>query len=211
MGETTSDGGKRPYDERIVVLDTETTGLIPETDRMLELGAVVLGGDLSDLSHGRVLNSFEAVIRQHKPLVQLVRDPHVYEMHRASGLAADLQSPEKSVRWVGWLAEVESSMIGWLTEHGFEARSAVIAGNSIHQDRAFIRRWMPDLDQFLHYRMIDVSALRESYRRWVDPEFPEKWRERWGATGHRTLVDCQNSINELRFFRSTMGYKRVVT
>lgn len=193
---------KRGHDERIVILDLETSGLNPEVDRVLEVGAIVVERDLSVRIVDGVPHAFQYVVRQHAPLIQFATR-EAYDMHVASGLAEDLKGPTWCDFPVRWLGEVEDDLIGWLqATHGFLPGTAVIAGNSIHQDRAFIRRWMPDLDKFLHYRMIDCSAMREAYRRWVDPDFPENWKRRWGEARHRTIPDCENSLNELRFFRS---------
>lgn len=191
---------ERPHDDRLVLLDLETTGIDAASNRILEVAAMIVSVDLQPIAQAH------AVIRPNtSKLEELFPDPSIWEMHEATGLLAEIRNPLRADCRVQSLSEAEGDLIDWLVGHGFGPRTAVLAGNSVHFDRTFIIRWMPDLDRFLHYRMVDVSAMREAYRRWIDPEFPTKWKERWGSAKHRASEDIINSLNELRFFRSAMG------
>jgi oligoribonuclease len=192
-------------DERIVLLDMETSGLIPEEHDILEIGAIVLTADLDRIPSlapdERDIHVFHRLVRIDPQRVRASAQARVLEMHKDSGLlddldAAWLERTSKSIE------EVEGELVGWLQNaHAFPARTAVLGGSSVHFDRTFIVRHMPTLDVFLHYRMLDVSAIRECYRRWVDRDFPRRWKAEHGESGHRVRGDIENSLAELRFFR----------
>jgi len=203
----------RPRDERLVFLDFETSGLDPEKHVVLEVGAIVASSDL-EIMRPSAFDRFAPVPldpgypstfcrypQYGQTISEIVADSHhvVREMHEASGLIADSLAARHHH---GTIEEVEADLIRWLTDaFGFEPRSAIIAGYSVHFDRSFIRRRMPRLDRFLHYRMLDVSAIRECYKRWVDPDFADHWRQLRGNAKHRTLDDLQSALDELRLFR----------
>lgn len=201
---------ERGHDVRLVVLDLETTGLDPSHNRILELAAVIVEHDLTIRKGDGIQHSYHAVIRpNHTPVEKLITDANARVFHEESGLLAEIRNPLRASSLVATVSEVEGEVIAWLQANDFAPGTAMLAGNSVHFDRTFIQRWMPDLDLFLHYRMVDVSAMREAYRRWVDPEFPKKWKERWGPPAHRAMSDIENSINELRFFESSMMMGRM--
>lgn len=200
-------------DDRIVILDMETSGLIPEEHDILEIGAVVLTPDLERLpsKSEQDVAFFHRLVRVHPGKVRAQMQDRVIEMHTASGLLGDLERAWDD-RTTKSIEEVEGELIGWLQNgHGFPPRTAVLAGSSIHFDRTFIVQHMPTLDQFLHYRMLDVSAIRECYRRWVDPDFSKRWKAEHGEALHRVLNDVANSIAELRLFREKCFQPEVPT
>ena len=118
----------------------------------------------------------------------------VREMHTASGLLNELASGVT-------LAEAQEQVLGYVRKYVSEPRRAPLAGNSIATDRVFIARDMPELDAFLHYRMVDVSSIKELARRWYPRAYfasPPK------HGGHRALADITESIQELRYYRDTV-------
>jgi oligoribonuclease len=118
----------------------------------------------------------------------------VREMHTASGLLAALPDGLN-------LAEAQDLVLTYVRQHVPESRKVPLCGNSIATDRAFLARDMPELDSFLHYRMVDVSSIKELARRWYPRAYfasPEK------HGGHRALADIRESIRELRYYREAV-------
>jgi oligoribonuclease len=173
---------------RLVWIDCEMTGLDPERDALIEIACLVTDGALEVLDEGidlvikppaEALDQMEGVVR---------------EMHTASGLLAELGSGVT-------LAEAQDQVLGYVRKHITEPRRAPLAGNSIATDRIFIARDMPELDAYLHYRMVDVSSIKELARRWYPRAYfasPPK------HGGHRALADITESITELRYYRETI-------
>jgi oligoribonuclease len=118
----------------------------------------------------------------------------VREMHTASGLLAELPSGIT-------VAEAQDIVLGYVREHIAEPKKAPLCGNSIATDRWFIARDMPDLDAYLHYRMVDVSSIKELARRWYPRAY---FASPLKHGGHRALADIKESVQELRYYRETV-------
>jgi oligoribonuclease len=175
-----------PLELPLIWIDLEMTGLEPETEQIVEIAVIVSDGALAHLEEGPDL-----VLRAPDELLERM-DPVVKEMHAESGLTELVRASELTV------AEAEATVLEFVRRHVPEARSAPLAGNSIHADRAFLRRYMPELEAHLHYRNVDVSTVKELVRRWYPGLFeaaPAK------AGGHRALADIRESIAELRWYR----------
>ncbi len=174
---------------RLVWMDLEMTGLNPEQDVVLEIAALVTDSDLEPIDSG-----IDLVIHQpEEALASMV--PVVVEMHARSGLTDAVRAATLT------LAEAEQQVLRWLKILVPEPNRAPLCGNSIATDRSFLVRHMPELDAWMHYRMVDVSSVKELARRWYPPSYgsaPAK------AGGHRALVDVRESIAELRHYRSTI-------
>ncbi|NUS42785.1 MAG: oligoribonuclease [Mycobacteriaceae bacterium] len=174
--------------DKLVWIDCEMTGLRLDSDKLIEVAALVTDSDLNILGDG-----VDVVI--HADDADLARMPDIVtEMHANSGLTEEVRRSTVSV------AEAEKRILAYLREHIPLAGSAPLAGNSIATDRGFIARDMPELDTFLHYRMIDVSSIKELCRRWYPRIYfgqPEK------GLAHRALADIKESIRELEFYRRT--------
>jgi oligoribonuclease len=152
------------------------------------VAALVTDFDLNVLGEG-----VDVVIRPPAEAVENM-PAVVREMHTASGLLAEL---DRGVT----LADAEQQVLTYVREHVPEARKAPLAGNSIATDRGFLTRDMPELDGWLHYRMIDVSSIKELARRWYPRVYfaaPAK------QGGHRALADIRESIEELRYYRAAL-------
>jgi len=164
------------------------TGLNITSDALVEVACVVTDGDLNELDSGiDVIIKPPAEALDHMP--DLVR-----EMHTSSGLLDELASGIT-------LAEAQDQVLAYVRGHVAEARKAPLCGNSIATDRAFIARDLPKLDDYLHYRMIDVSSVKELARRWFPRAYfasPVK------IGGHRALADIRESIAELRYYREAV-------
>jgi oligoribonuclease len=172
----------------LVWIDCEMTGLDLARDALVEIACIVTDSELSPLDDG-----IDVVIKPPAEsldgMLEVVR-----EMHTASGLLAELASGLT-------LAEAQDLVLTYIRMHVPESRRVPLCGNSIATDRAFLARDMPELDGFLHYRMIDVSSIKELARRWYPRAYfasPEK------HGGHRALADISESIRELRYYREAI-------
>jgi oligoribonuclease len=164
------------------------TGLNIASDALVEVACVVTDGDLNELDAG-----IDVVIKP--PAESLDQMPElVRQMHTSSGLLDELGSGIT-------LAEAQDQVLAYVRGHVAEAKKAPLCGNSIATDRAFIARDLPKLDDYLHYRMIDVSSVKELARRWFPRAYfasPAK------VGGHRALADIRESIAELRYYREAV-------
>ena len=140
--------------DRLVWIDCEMTGLDLRNDALIEIAALVTDGDLRVLGDGvdLVIHTDDALL---DGMVEVVRD-----MHARSGLTEEVRRSGVTVR------EAEERVLAYIREHVPEPRTAPLAGNSIATDRGFLSRDMPELDAHLHYRMVDVSSIKELCRRW---------------------------------------------
>jgi oligoribonuclease len=174
-------------EQPLVWVDLEMTGLDPDNDVILEIACIVTDGALETVAEGPnlVLHATEAQLEAMAPIV--------VDMHTKSRLTEDVGRSETTV------AQAEREVLEFIAEHVPEPGSAPLAGNSVHADRAFLRRYMPALDDYLHYRIVDVSTLKELARRWY-PDVIANAPKKKG--GHRALADVRESIDELRYLRA---------
>ena len=187
--------GRMPHSEiatkhdRLVWIDLEMTGLDPERHVIVEVAAVITDGNLNILGEGIDL----VVHATEDELAQM--DSFVTEMHAKSGLDKEIRESTTSI------GEAEDAVLTLINEHCDPEHPAPLAGNSIATDRTFIRAYMPRLDSALHYRMIDVSTIKELARRWHPRAYfnqPDK------GMAHRALQDIIESIRELDFYRRSV-------
>ena len=174
--------------DRLVWIDCEMTGLDLARDALIEIACLVTDGNLTVLDDG-----VDLVI---KPPAEAVDGmlPVVRDMHTTSGLIEELGAGVT-------LAEAQEQVLRYVRSHIPDARKVPLCGNSIATDRAFLARDMPELDAFLHYRMVDVSSIKELARRWYPRAYfasPPK------HGGHRALADIRESIQELRYYREAI-------
>jgi len=175
--------------DRLVWADCEMTGLDLRRDALIEIAVLVTDSELRVLDEG-----VDIVITAPDELLDGMQ-PVVREMHAHSGLTEAVRASTTTV------AEAEQQVLDYLRKHIPEARTVPLCGNSIATDRAFLARDMPELDAFLHYRMVDVSSIKELCRRWYPRVYfsqPQK------GLAHRALADVKESIRELRYYRSTV-------
>jgi oligoribonuclease len=175
--------------DHLVWLDAEMTGLDVERDVLIEVAALVTDSELNLLGTGVdvVIHADEAALGS---MVEIVR-----EMHDKSGLTDAVRGSTISV------ADAEQMIMDYVTTYVSEPRTAPLCGNSIATDRGFLAKYMPRFDQYLHYRMIDVSSVKELCRRWYPRTYfgqPQK------GLAHRALADIQESIRELEYYRRTV-------
>ena len=174
--------------ERLVWIDCEMTGLDLRADALIEVAALVTDFDLNVLGDG-----VDVVVKPPaEALEQMV--PFVHDMHVSSGLLEELDGGVT-------LAEAEAQVLAYVREQCGEGNRPPLAGNTVATDRAFLSRDMPDLEGFLHYRIVDVSSIKELARRW----FPRAYYNAPAKGGnHRALADIQESIEELRYYREAV-------
>ena len=174
--------------DRLVWIDCEMTGLDIERDALIEIACVVTDGELTQLDGG-----IDLIIKPPAEAIDQMSDV-VREMHTKSGLLADLSGGMA-------LDEACDAVLAYVKHHVPEARKAPLCGNSIATDRWFIARDMPVLDNWLHYRMVDVSSVKELARRW----YPRAYFASPGKHGgHRALADIVESVQELRYYRQAV-------
>ena len=175
--------------DRMVWIDCEMTGLSLSDDALIEVAALVTDADLTVLGEG-----VDVVI--HATDDALAGMPEVVAaMHAKSGLTDAVRASTVT------LADAERMMLDYVRGHVPEARTAPLCGNSIATDRSFIARDMVELDSFLHYRMVDVSSIKELCRRWYPRVY---FAQPVKGLAHRALADIRESIRELRYYRQTV-------
>lgn len=177
-----------PSSDRIVWIDCEMTGLDLSVDALVEVAVLVTDSELNVLDEG-----IDVLIKPSEESLAQMRDV-VRTMHTTSGLLDELQHGTT-------MAEATEAVLEYVRRHVPEPRKAPLAGNSVGTDRGFIARDMPELDEHLHYRIIDVSSVKELARRWYPRAYfqaPAK------AGGHRALADIRESITELRYYREAV-------
>ena len=171
--------------DRLVWIDLEMTGLDPKRHTIVEIAAIITDADLNVVGEG-----LDIVIHAtDEELAQM--DDFVTNMHNSSGLTEEIKAATTT------LAEAETAILELIEKHCAPEHPAPLAGNSIATDRAFIREYMPRLDEALHYRMIDVSTIKELARRWHPRAYfnqPDK------GLAHRALADIVESIRELDYY-----------
>lgn len=176
---------------QLVWIDCEMTGLDVDADGLCEIAVIVTDFDLAPLHPG-----FEVVINPGPEAMAHMGD-FVRGMHEESGLLPRIESGVT-------VAEAEQQVISYLAQHVTAGRRPIVAGNTIGMDRRFIAKYMPALEERLHYRSIDVSTIKELARQWYPATFygaPEK------RGGHRALADIAESIQELAYFREAVLVK----
>lgn len=170
--------------ENLVWIDLEMTGLRPERDRIIEMAAIVTDADLNLVAEGPVIT----VHQSDSVLAQM--DEWCTTHHGQSGLTARVRESKIDE------AQAEKMMIDFLSQH-VDANTSPLCGNTIGQDRRFLYQYMPELEDFFHYRNIDVSSIKELARRWK-PSLLDGFKKK-GA--HLALDDIRESIEELRYYR----------
>jgi oligoribonuclease len=175
-------------EQKFVWIDLEMTGLDTENDVILEICSVVTDGQLNVLGQGPNI-----VISQPESKL-LAMDKWCTGVHTKSGLCDKVKKSDCSVE------EAESQTLAFLREHCTEGKSP-LAGNSVWMDRVFIMKYMPRLYNFLHYRTIDISTLKELAKNWYGDNEKTKFKKQ---NAHRAMDDILESIEELRFYRKLM-------
>ncbi len=174
-----------PQDANALVwMDLEMTGLDPETERIIEIATIITDSQLEIVAEGPVI-----VVRQPQSLLNRMDDWNT-RTHTESGLVERVRRSSYSER------QAEVDTLEFIQKHVPRNRSP-LCGNSIYQDRRFLRRYMPDLEQWFHYRNLDVSTLKELVRRWA----PALYEGLTKNNTHRALDDIRESIAELRYYR----------
>jgi oligoribonuclease len=174
--------------DRIVWIDCEMTGLSLERDALIEVAALVTDFELNQLGDG-----VDLVVKPPAEALEQM-DDFVRGMHTTSGLLDEL---EHGVT----LEEAQAQVLAYVREWVPESRKAPLGGNTVGTDRNFLARDMPELESHLHYRIIDVSSVKELARRWYPRAYfnaPAK------SGGHRALADIRESIAELRYYREAV-------
>lgn len=178
---------KKPNLDKILWLDLEMTGLIPETDVIIEAAAIITNDQLKELE------CYQSVVKQGKNSLEGM-DKWNQKCHRQSGLYELIPKGKD-------LFLVEEDLLSLVTKHfGEKDYFVILAGNCISQDRNFIRKYMPRLDKKLFYRMLDVTAWKLLFER--QGFIFEK------ANKHRALEDTRESIREMRFYLDNMNFKK---
>jgi len=168
----------------LVWIDMEMTGLKPETDRIIEVALVVTDNALLTVAEAAVM-----VVHQDDATLAAM-DSWNQSTHTRSGLVDKVKASTHDE------AAVEAQMLAFLREY-VPARASPMCGNSICQDRRFLARWMPELEDYFHYRNLDVSSLKELCRRW-QPDVARGWVKQGK---HEALADIYESIEELKYYR----------
>ena len=173
-------------------MDLEMTGLDPDTNVIVEIATIITDDQLNVVAEGP-----DIVIHQSDDVLSRM-DPFVVDMHTKSGLLDAIK-----VSTIG-LEEAGQRTLAFIKSHVPEARTVPLCGNSIGTDRRFLARYLPDIENHLHYRSVDVSTIKELVKRWypgADTKRPFK------AGNHRALGDVHESIAELRFYRERVFVK----
>ena len=175
-------------------MDLEMTGLEPTKDVIVEIATLVTDDDLQIVAEGPDL-----VV--HQPEAALAdMDPFVVDMHTRSGLLDAIRTSTVT------LAEAGEQTLAFIKQHAPSAATVPLCGNSIGTDRRFLAAYLPDVENWLHYRSVDVSSVKELVRRWYPQVRSDRPRK---AGSHRALDDIRESVNELRYYREKVFIPRL--
>jgi oligoribonuclease len=170
----------------LVWMDLEMTGLEPDTDVIVEIATLVTDDDLNIVAEGPDL-----VIHQPAAVLSIMK-PIVVEMHTKSGLLDAITSSTITLEDAG------AATLEFIKLHVPEARTVPLCGNSIGTDRRFLAKYLPEIENYLHYRSVDVSSVKELAKRW----FPKSGIDRPNKGGmHRAMDDVRESVRELQYYR----------
>ncbi len=177
-----------PQNDRLVWIDLEMTGLSTENDEIVEIAAIVTEADLTEIDEG-----VSFVVKPGDKALENM-DDFVTNMHTVSGLITEIPDGLS-------LSDAQARVLAYIKEHMPEEGKGLLAGSSVYVDRGFLAKYMPEIDQYLHYRLIDVSSIKELSRRW----YPKVYFNSPEKTGnHRALADIRESIAELRYYRDAV-------
>jgi oligoribonuclease len=176
-----------PTEMNLVWMDLEMSGLDPKTCVILEIATLITDKDLNLVAQGPAL-----VIHQADSILENMDDWNK-KHHRESGLSQAVRDSTTT------LGEAEAQTLAFIARHCGE-KSSPLCGNTIYQDRRFLIEYMPKLESYLHYRLVDVSTIKELVKRWYGPPFqaPQKKQK------HKALDDILETIEELKFYRQTV-------
>ena len=177
-------------------MDLEMTGLDPATEVIVEIATLITDNDLNVIAEGPdlVISQPEAVL--------VAMDPFVVEMHTSSGLLTAIRESTITLDQAG------AQTLEFIKKHISEPRTILLCGNSIGTYRRFLAKYLPEIENYLHYRSVDVSTIKELVKRWypgLEISRPAK------AGAHRALDDVQESIRELKFYRKNVFKEITVT
>jgi oligoribonuclease len=177
-------------------MDLEMTGLDPATEVIVEIATLITDDDLNVIAEGPdlVINQPEAVLS--------TMDPVVVEMHTKSGLLTAIRASTVTLEQAG------TATLEFIKQHVVEPRTIPLCGNSIGTDRRFLARYLPEIENHLHYRSVDVSTIKELVKRWypgIEITRPTK------SGAHRALDDVRESIRELKFYRENVFKENTAT
>jgi oligoribonuclease len=180
----------------LVWMDLEMTGLEPARDVIVEIATLVTDDELNILAEGPDL-----VVHQSDDVLATM-DPYVREMHARSGLLPAIRASDITLEQAG------EQTLAFIKHHATVERTVPLCGNSIGTDRRFLAAYLPDIENWLHYRCVDVSSVKELVRRWYPQVRSERPRK---AGSHRALDDIRESVNELRYYRDRVFLPRTST
>ncbi len=176
---------KDSTDTHMVWMDMEMTGLDPQTDEIIEIATVITDGELN------VIAELPSIILHQDQSRFAKMDDWNKEQHTKSGLWAEV------VKSTVTLADAEQQTLAFIKKH-IGPKKSPLCGNSIWQDRRFLRRYMQEIDAYLHYRIVDVSTIKELVHRWYPQQQPTNKNK---ANVHRAVQDVYDSIEELKLYR----------
>jgi oligoribonuclease len=171
----------------LIWIDLEMTGLNPEKDRILEIATIVTDSHLNKIAEGPVF-----AIHQPDTLLMSM-DSWCTKQHNGSGLVARVQASTVTEK------EAEAQTLAFLQQY-VPAGKSPMCGNSVYQDRRFLYRYMPELERYFHYRLVDVSTIKELALRWAPRVYSGVQKE----TKHLALDDIKESIEELKYYRDAL-------
>ena len=174
--------------EYLVWIDCEMTGLNPDTECLVEIAAVITDTELNVMDEG-----IDLVIKPKAGTVEAMGD-YVRKMHTDSGLINEFEAGLE-------LEDAEAQVLEYIKKYIPTAKTTPLAGNTISTDRLFITKYMPKLDDHLHYRNIDVSTIKELAKRWYPRAYFQAPKK---DGGHRALADILESIEELKYYRQSV-------
>jgi len=174
--------------EYLVWIDCEMTGLNPDTECLVEIAAVITDTELNVMDEG-----IDLVIKPRAGTIEAMGD-YVRKMHTDSGLINEFEDGLE-------LEDAEAQVLEYIKKYIPTAKTTPLAGNTISTDRLFITKYMPKLDDHLHYRNIDVSTIKELAKRWYPRAYFQAPKK---DGGHRALADILESIEELKYYRQSV-------